>query len=118
MSQGIREFAVRLCLLVISKATSIKSYQQGCPNVSRTRTTPMGVLISMSKSPRGLDPTQLATGNGEKPRARKAVLTREDHTNWLSSTKWSALKIYIQVIVYGLNRFYLGAYIYAHICIQ
>lgn len=33
----IREFTMRLCTLVISEATTIKSYHCGCPNVTSTR---------------------------------------------------------------------------------
>jgi hypothetical protein len=37
---------------------------------------------------------------------------REEPMNWLSNAKCSALKTYIQVAVYGLNRLYLGIYMY------
>lgn len=37
----------------------------------------------------------------------KGVLPMEEHTNWLSSTKRSALKINIQVTTYGINRLHL-----------
>lgn len=38
--QRIRELTVRLCLLLISEATLIKSHQQDCPNMNGTRVTP------------------------------------------------------------------------------
>ena len=31
---------------------------------------------------------------------------REEHNNWLSNTKWSALKIHIHVTLYRLVMFY------------
>lgn len=37
--QRIRKFAVRLCLLVTSEATPIKSRQYDCLNMSLTKTT-------------------------------------------------------------------------------
>ena len=37
-SQRIREFALRLCLLVISEARYVKYHHHECENVSRTRT--------------------------------------------------------------------------------
>jgi hypothetical protein len=36
-SQRIREFAVRLCFLVTQGAIPVKSYQDGCPNMSREK---------------------------------------------------------------------------------
>jgi len=35
----------------------------------------------------------------------------------LSSDKWSALKIYVQVALDGLNWLYLRIYMFIHICI-
>lgn len=40
------------------------------------------------------------------------VLSREEHTNWMSSAKESALKTYTQVTVYRGNR-----YIWEYICV-
>lgn len=36
-SQKIKEFAVRLCLLVLSEVRHIKSHQCGCPNVEQNQ---------------------------------------------------------------------------------
>lgn len=42
------------------------------------------------------------------------VLPREEHRNWFSSSKMSALETYIQVTLYKLNRLYLRLYIIMH----
>jgi hypothetical protein len=44
-SQWIREFASRFCCLVMSEATSKKSHQPGCLNMTRARATPTDILI-------------------------------------------------------------------------
>jgi hypothetical protein len=33
---------------------------------------------------------------------------KEEHNNWLSNAKWSALKTYIQITLDGLSWLYLG----------
>ena len=38
--------------------------------------------------------------------------------NCFSSAQGSALKTYMQVSLYGLNRLYLGTYMYIHIYMQ
>lgn len=49
---------------------------------------------------------------------REEVLLREEHTNWLSSAKWSALKthtsniIWPQKVIFG-NIYHIYKYIYA-----
>jgi hypothetical protein len=40
------------------------------------------------------------------------VFPIEEYTNWLSNTKWSALKPHIWVTGYGLSRSYSGINIY------
>jgi hypothetical protein len=55
--------------------------------------------------------TQRTKGSWRKLGAREVILPREGHTNWLSSAKWSALKTYIQLALYGINRIYLGIYL-------
>ena len=50
-SQGIRECAVRVCLLVMSEATPIKSHQHGCLNMSQTRITTKGIPKQAGKTP-------------------------------------------------------------------
>lgn len=38
------------------------------------------------------------------PRAGETVVPMEEHTNWLSNTKWSVMKTYIQGTLYRLRR--------------
>lgn len=52
----------------------------------------------------GLLRPQKNYGQLRKLRVGEMVSPREEHSNWLSSTKWSSLKIYIQVILCGLSR--------------
>ena len=40
----------------------------------------------------------------------EVVFLREEHTNWLSSARWAALKTYMHVLC-RLSRLYLGIYI-------
>lgn len=42
------------------------------------------------------------------------VFSREEHNNWLSNTKWAALKTCIRVTLFRLRRLYLGIYTYIH----
>lgn len=51
-------------------------------------------------------------GSGE------VVLSREYHTNLLSSAKWSTPKAYTQLTLYGLSRLCMYTYMYrqTHIC--
>lgn len=42
---------------------------------------------------------------------------REEHTTWLSNTKGTALKTYIQVTLYRLKRTYMYVYKYVHVYI-
>lgn len=43
----------------------------------------------------GLSPRQRTTGNEEMLGASEISLPRENHTNWLSITKWTVLKMYV-----------------------
>jgi hypothetical protein len=52
---------------------------------------------------------QLRNAESEK----KIIFPKEEHTNWLSNTKWSVLKICIQVILSKLGRLCLGIWMYA-----
>ena len=90
-SQEIKEFAVRLCHLVMSEATPTKSHQHDCLNMSGTRTIEMGRPMWSGASIGGLRHTHTPLRNFQwkKQSMRK-------HTNWLSNTKWPALKTYIQ----------------------
>lgn len=45
--------------------------------------------------------------------SKKIVFLREEHTDWLSGTKWTSLKIYIQVT---LDRLSNCIYILRNIC--
>lgn len=54
-----------------------------------------------------LNPTQRATGNGIKLGAGEIVLPKEEHSDYLSSVKLSALRTHIQVTLCGLNRLVL-----------
>ena len=56
-NQKIREFAVRMCLLIRSEVIPIKSYQHICPYVSRTWMAPMSVPDRMENLC-DLNPTQ------------------------------------------------------------
>jgi hypothetical protein len=50
-------------------------------------------------------------------RLGELVFFIEEHTYWLSNTKWSAMRTYIQIASYELNRLYLGnTCIYTCIC--
>ena len=44
--------------------------------------------------------------------ARGLLLSMEDHTNWMSSAKESALETYLQVTLYRFNR-----YIWECVCV-
>lgn len=97
--------------------TPIKSHQPACPNVSWTRTTLMDMVMWTRKLPQRHNPTQRTISNCGKLGVGEMVLSREEHTNWLSSAKWSALKTYI-VTLYELSRMYLGTntYTYTYTC--
>lgn len=43
------------------------------------------------------------------------IFPRGEQTNWLSGTKWSTLKIFIQLRFYRLSGLYLEKNIYIHI---
>jgi hypothetical protein len=51
---------------------------------------------------------QRNAGDNGVRRAGETVFLKEEFTNWLFSTKWSALKSYIQVMLDRLNRLYLS----------
>lgn len=53
-------------------------------------------------------PTPELTANQGKLRAGGIVLSRGEHTRWLSNPKWSALKTHTSVTVYRWSRLYLG----------
>lgn len=53
-------------------------------------------------------------------RAGEIVFLRDEHPDWLSRTKSSVLKIYIQITLYRLPWLYLGISVYTHlnICVK
>lgn len=57
-------------------------------------------------------PGQGTTGNRRLLREGELASLRDDPSNWLSNTKWSALKPYPNT-KNGLNRFYLYTCAYA-----
>lgn len=62
--------------------------------------------------------TQPYTKNYKHPRKAKSeevVFPKKEHTNWLTSAKWQALKTYIQVRLYRLIIIYPGIYICMYI---
>lgn len=92
-SQGIRECAVRVCLLIMSEATPIKSRQHGCLIMSQTRTTK-----DMPKQA-GKTPQASIRHKNCRPLRDKSVFHREEYSNWLFNTRYSDLKTYIQAIL-------------------
>lgn len=81
-TQGIMEFAVRLCLLVMPDTTSIKPHQHDWINVSWTRLTPMEMPKWTGKS---LNSIQRTMHNWGMLGVEEMVFPREKHTNWLLS---------------------------------
>lgn len=69
------------------------------------------------KKLKGLNPTQRTAGHRGKIWMKGVALPRKEHTHWLSSTKWSALKTYIQVTLYAFDRLYWGIDMYIQILI-
>lgn len=65
-----------------------------------------------------LQPTQIATGNWGKTGAGEVFFPTAEHTNWSFSGKWSLIKTFIQVLVYGLSGLYLGIYMHKHIFME
>lgn len=104
-SQRTRKFAVSLCHLVMEEFILRNSHQPDWLNMnwtSQQKTSPSGW-----EKATGLNPTQRATGYWGKLRGRQTVFHREEHTNYLSSSKWSSLKMDIWITFYRLNMFYL-----------
>lgn len=104
-SQRSRKFAVSLCHLVMEECILMNSHQPDWLNMNWTgqqKTSPSGW-----EKVTGLNPTQRTTGYWGKLRGRQTIFHREEHTNYLSSSKWSALKMDIWITFYRLNMFYL-----------
>jgi hypothetical protein len=83
----IRAFAVRLSLLVMSKATAMKSHQHGCLNSSCIKTTTIELAKVDGGNTQDLNPTSRTIVNKGMFKVREIVLPKEEHTNWLSKIK-------------------------------
>lgn len=87
--QMTKEFAVRLCLVVIWEATYIsltaRLPKHELSNDSRRGSVDGGRDLKISTLHKELQ----ATKNAER---RKVIFSREEYTYWLSSTEWWALK--------------------------
>lgn len=59
------------------------------------------------KNPCGHNSTQSTAGKQGMLGVGEVVFIREEHTDWLSNTKWSILKTCIQVTLYRQNKLYL-----------
>lgn len=107
MRQSIKEFSVRVCLLVISQAILIKFLQHIWP-VWAKHGWHKWAYQSRFKSP-----STLHIKNWGVLGVADVVFLREEHTNLLINVKWSALKIYTHLTLYILNR--LDVWIYRYI---
>ena len=88
----------------MSDTTPIKSSEGDCLNMTRAITMMDMLKWTWAEEPsRSLIPTHKSTANYGMLRAVEIVFPREEHIIWLFSTKWSALKIYIQVTLYRLS---------------
>ena len=86
---------MRLCLLVISEATPIKSHQPDFPNMKRIRMTPKDTPKWTGEILQGLNPTLSTIDNSGNLGMQEEFLPRKEYTNLLPSAKWTALKRYI-----------------------
>lgn len=107
-SRGIKDLAVRLCLLGTSEGPAAKPHHRDHPNVRGTRMTAQGKA-------QGPQPCTKNYRKLRKARRGDAICPREDGTNGLSSVKQSALKTCIQVALCGLDRLHSEIYMYVHI---
>lgn len=106
-SQRTREFAVSLCLLVMSEFILLNFHQPDQLNMSWTSQQQKTSQSGWGKATR----PRPYTKNYRQPRKaeRKTVFHREEHTNYLSSSKWSALKRDVWITLYRPSMFYLVA---------
>ena len=114
-SQRIREFPMRLCLLVRTETTSTKSHYYDHWNVSWTRTTPMGMPKRTKGSSQGLNHLQ---------RTRQVRKAGSGKVNGAPHGGAHQLVIQCQMVtpesthtitLYWQNRLYLGLSRYTHI---
>lgn len=92
--------------------------EMGSPSKVRNSTYTVSPKNELNKNDTNEQWPQGYTKNSRQPRklsVGKVVLPREEHSNGLSSVKWSALKTCIQVTLYGLNRLYSGIYTYVYV---
>lgn len=61
-------------------------------------------ILPLGRHPWSLSLPQRTTGDWEKLWVREVAVSKEEHTNCLSSTKQSALKTCIQITLHGLGR--------------
>lgn len=99
------QFAVRLCLLAISEATSMKTHQLDCPNVSWTNKNSTSEHAKLDRSKLeslwGLNPTQKNIGTRGRRGVVEVAFPREEYNSWLSSAKWwEPSNTYLQVTLY------------------
>lgn len=84
------------------------SHQHDSQYVIWTRTKPTDMPNRMVKSPQCLNPRKETIVNQGKMGVREMVMLREERTNWLS--KWSTLKIYMQVTLYAQQVIFRNVY--------
>lgn len=101
---------MRLCLLVTSELTPIQYHQHAFPNV-RWTSSQLRYQTECGKA------HEASTQHKEfQTAACKAVAFpwKNKHVSCLSSVKWAALKMCIQITLHGLKWLYLGICIYLH----
>lgn len=97
-----RAEVIKIKTLLKLKAIPTKSHHHDYLNMILTRTATIGRAdVNRGKT---------TTGNQEKVKA-EVVSPKEESTDWLSSTKRSALKRCLQVALYRPSRLYLGIYV-------
>lgn len=102
--QKIRDFALRLCLLVISEGKASPTWS---PKYELNKDTNMHAKPHREKPSRP-QPCTENYRHAVKLEAGEAALPREEHTNWLPNAKGSALKTYTKARVYESDGLYLG----------
>lgn len=79
--EEIREFSVRLHVLVMSEAGPLKSHQHDCPNMWWTRMKLKDILTQMVKRPGGLNAVQRTARNWVNLEAKEVSIPGEEHTS-------------------------------------
>lgn len=104
ISCGMGIFFLQLFSLLVDMI--IKSHHQDCSTMSWLRMIPIGMRNWTGGRWRGLSPILRNKGNKGMLRVGDTVILREGQIDWLSSTKWWALKTHPWVILYKLRRLY------------